>query len=266
MWPTSWPWRSWNRGGSYERKAPLVLVNGLAEQAECWFRNVEAWRAHFDVHTPALFTYDGEPLHQRIDAGLPIDIDYLVEQLARYLDDFVQSPPYNLLANSMGGKIAVEFAIRHPHKVRRLALLCPSGLAEEERLPIVEGVRRNDLRSVVDSVFFNPKLGDRRIIEHYRGRLANRRWRSGLLRTIRGTMDHSVRHRLAQVTQPTLLVVGEEDRIVDPRQSIEAGRRLQNGRIVVLRRCGHAPQIERAATVNRLVIDFLQDESFAEET
>src|SRR3954470_22937259 len=91
----------------YARRPPLVLIDGLAEQAESWYCNVEAWRKHFDVHTPNLLAYDGIALHRRIDAGEPIDVDYLVEQLCVYVDSFVQGAPVHLLANSMGGKIAV---------------------------------------------------------------------------------------------------------------------------------------------------------------
>ena len=98
----------------YRRRPPLVLINGLAEQSESWFANVEAWRQRFDVHTPNILAYEGAAIHRRIDAKLPIDIDYLVEQLRTYLDSFAQNPPYYLVANSMGGKIAVEFCAATP--------------------------------------------------------------------------------------------------------------------------------------------------------
>src|SRR5262245_25163603 len=141
------------KGPAYLRRPALVLINGLAEQAESWFANVETWRRHFDVHTPNILSYDGPALHRRIDEGLPIDVAYLLEQLRLYLDSFVQTPPYYLVANSMGGKVAVEFAVRYPEQVARLVLLCPSGLTDEEQLPIVEGVRRSDPASLVGSVF-----------------------------------------------------------------------------------------------------------------
>lgn len=248
--------RSANPPAAYARRPPLILINGLAEQAESWFRNLGVWRQHFELHLPNLLVYEGSALHRRIDEGNPVDIDYLVEQLRHYLDHFVQTPPYNLVANSLGGKIAVEFAVRYPQQVDRLVLLCPSGLSDEERLPIVEGVRRNDLRTVVQSVFHDPRHVDPGIAEYYQARVANRRWRVGLLRTIRGTMDHRIRDRLPEVVQPTLLVVGKQDRIIDPEQAIEAARLLPRGELVVLEDCGHAPQIEKAETVNSLVVDF----------
>ena len=71
-------------------------------------------------------------------------------------------------------------------------------------------------------------------------------------------MEHRVRDRLAEVTQPTLLIVGREDRIVDPQQAIAAAGMLPQGKLVVLEHCGHAPQIEKAGVVNRLVTEFLR--------
>src|SRR5688572_13769707 len=120
----------------YARRQPLILINGLAEQAESWFCNADAWRRHFDVYMPSLLAYEGTALHRRIEEGQPISVDYLVEKLHWYLDEFVQTGPYHLVANSLGGKVAVEFAVRHPELVSRLVLLCPSGLSDEERLPV----------------------------------------------------------------------------------------------------------------------------------
>jgi pimeloyl-ACP methyl ester carboxylesterase len=157
----------------------------------------------------------------------------------------------------MGGKIAVEFAARFPELVNRLVLLCPSGLSAEERLPIVDGVRRNDPSSLISSVFQDSSRADPNLLSYYQEKFASRSWRSGLLRTVRGTMEHRVVERLAEVTQPTLLVVGQRDRIVNPEDAISAARRLLNGKLIVLPECGHAPQIEEAETVNRLVISFL---------
>ncbi len=243
----------------YHRRPPLVLINGLAEQSESWFCNVDVWRRKFDVHTPNILAYDAASIHRRIEEKLPIDIDYLVEQLRIYLDSFVQRPPYNLVANSMGGKIAVEFAARHPQDVARLALLAPSGLGEKEQLPIIEGVRRGNSDAVVHSVFYKSVGLNPAITDYFRNQFANRRWRQGMLRTVQCTKKHSIRQRLAELSLPTLLVIGGEDRIINPDEAISAAAGLAHVRTVVIPSCGHAPQIERSSLVNRLVIDFLSD-------
>ena len=242
---------------SYARRQPLVLINGLAEQAESWFRNAAYWRRYYDVYMPNLLVYDGAALHRRIESRQPISLDYLVEQLHVYLEQFVQTPPYHLVAASLGGKIAVEYAIRYPQMVSRIVLLCPSGMGDEERLPIVDGVRRNDLRSLVESVFYNPRRVDRKLLTYYQRQFASTRWRSGLLCTIRGTMEHCVKDRLSQVVHPTLLVSASHDRIVDPKQAAEAAKLLPQGQYLNVPKCGHAPQMEKPWMINRLVAHFL---------
>lgn len=250
-------WLDRFRPHPYGRKQPLILVNGLAEQAETWFRNHRFWRRYFEVHMPNLVAYEGVVLHRRIEDGLPIDVDFLVEQLHEYLEEFVQTPPYHLVASSLGGKLAVEYAVRHPDQVARLVLICPSGLGDEEQLPVVEGVRRSDFRALIDSVFFDPRHADPDLVEYYRRQFINRRWRSGLMRTIRGTMDYCVRDRLADVVPPTLLITGRDDRIVSPEQARVAADRLPHGQFLMIPHCGHAPQIEKAWLINRLVLHYL---------
>jgi pimeloyl-ACP methyl ester carboxylesterase len=74
-------------------------------------------------------------------------------------------------------------------------------------------------------------------------------------------MEHSVRDRLAHLTQPTLLVSGQDDRIVDPAEAELASRQLAQGQYVCIPQCGHAPQMEKPKVINRLVVDFLTSPS-----
>ena len=241
----------------YGRQPALVLVNGLAEQPETWFRNHRVWRRYFAVSMPNLLAYDGIVLHQRIEAGLPISVDFLVGQLHQYLEEFVQTPPYHLVSSSMGAKIAVEYALRYPDRVASMVLICPSGLSPGEELPIVDGVRRFGIPSIIESIFFDPRHIEPALVEFYQRQARNRRWRTGFAHTIRGTKDHCVRDRLADVRQPALLVSGQEDRIVNPGEVRAAAGELPHGQFLMIPRCGHAPQIEKARLMNRLVVRYL---------
>ncbi|HLW66614.1 MAG TPA: alpha/beta hydrolase [Gemmataceae bacterium] len=251
-------WITRLRPRHYGRKPPLILINGLAEQAESWYRNHRYWRRYFDVYMPNFLVYDGEALHRRIEDGLPISVDYLVEQLQVYLSQFVQAAPYHFVASSLGGKVAVEFATRYPKMVGRMILLCPSGMGDEERLPIIEGVRKNDVRALAESVFYRPaRHADGEMVRFYKRQFPNRRWQKGLLRTVNGTKDHTVRDRMKDVQSPTLVISGRNDRICDPKETATAAAELRCGHFLMIPRCGHAPQIEKAWLINRLVVHFL---------
>src|SRR4051812_9308870 len=242
----------------YKRPAPLILVNGLAEQAESWFANRQHWSRHFDVKVPEILVYDGDSLHRRIDEGGEITVDYLTDRLADYLDEYVQRPPYNLVGSSLGGQIIMTYAARHPGKVARIALICPSGFHGDENLPMMEGVRRSQYDTLVKSVFHRSHFASDELIEAIERKFQSRKWKKGVLRTLRGTVGHSVSNLLDQVPHPTLLIWGSDDRVIsDVPGSIRAADRMLRSRQVVIPKCGHAPQIEKSRLVNKLVTHFL---------
>jgi abhydrolase domain-containing protein 6 len=248
------------RLNAYRRPSPLILVNGLAEQSESWFANRTAWSRHFDVKVPEILVYDGESLHKRIEEGGEVTVDYLTDRLEHYLDEYVQRPPYNLVASSLGGQIILTYATRHPDKVARLALLCPSGLFGDENLPMMEGVRRSQYDTLVKSVFHRGHFANEALVTVISRKFQDRRWKKGVLRTLRGTVGHSVAPLLSKVSQPTLLIWGENDRVIsDVAGSIRAAEQILMGRQVVIPRCGHAPQIEKSGLVNQLVSRFFRD-------
>jgi pimeloyl-ACP methyl ester carboxylesterase len=245
------------RPSTYARRPPLVLINGLAEQSESWYRNQKFWGRYFEVLTPNILVYEGEPLHQRIASRQPVTVNYLVDELHTYLTRFVQTPPYHLVSSSLGGKVAVDFAVRYPELVNRMVLLCPSGMGDTERLPIMEGITGRSPHAMVRSVFYKPRHVDQDVIRYYKGRFSSRRWKTGFVKTVRGTLEYTVRDKLKLVKCPTLLVSGAEDKVCDPATAREAAKELPNGMFLSVPNCGHAPQIEKAWKINRLVVHFL---------
>lgn len=245
---------------AYQGRNPLILVNGLAEQAESWFANRAFWAKHYDVKIPEILVYDGDALHKHIDSGGEVTIDYLTDCLTEYLDRFVQKPPYRLVGSSLGGQILLTYAARHPEKVSRLVLLCPSGLHGDENLPVMEGVRRSDYHSLVRSVFHSKRFATDDLVEGMAEKFQDRRWKKGVLRTLRGTVGHSVAHLLEQIPHPVLIIWGSEDFIIsDVPGAIRAAERMLKVRQIVIPKCGHAPQIEKHRLVNNLVLRFLKD-------
>lgn len=244
----------------YGRRTPLILLNGLAEQSESWFANRVHLSRHFDVKVPEILVYDGEALHRHIDAGGEVTIDYLADRLATYLDDFVQRPPYHLVGSSLGCQVLLTYAVRNPGRVARMVLICPSGFHGDENLPMIDGIRRSNHQALIRSVFFHGHFATEDMVDSFRGKFQDRRWKLGLVKTLRGTVGHSVAPLLSRVAAPTLVIWGAEDRILsDVPGSIRAAARIAQARQVLIPRCGHAPQIEKAGLTNRLISLFLRD-------
>lgn len=243
----------------YQRKLPLVLVNGLAEQPESWFASRVHLSRHFDVKVPEILVYDGDVLHRHIGSGGAVSVDYLTDRLEDYLDEYVQRPPYQLVASSLGCQVVVSYAVRRPDRVARLVLIGASGFHGGENLPVMDGVRRSDYRALIGSVFYNGGFVTDDLVEAFRRKFEDRRWRLGVLRTLRGTVGHSVAEYLPRIEAPTLAIWGADDRILsDVAGSIRAAARIPRVLQVVIPRCGHAPQIEKAGLVNSMISRFLR--------
>jgi abhydrolase domain-containing protein 6 len=245
---------------NYKRRMPLVLVNGLAEQPETWFANKTHLSRQFDVKVPEILVYDGDSLHDWIDAGGEVSIDYLADRLARFLDEFVQRPPYHLVGSSLGSQVILTYATRFPEKVSKMVLICPSGFHGDENLPMIEGVSRSNYESLVKSVFHRDQFASDELVEALARKFQNRKWKKGVLRTLRATVGHSVGSLLERVSQPTLVIWGANDRVLsDVPGALRAAERILRVRQVVIPNCGHAPQIEKPRMVNHLISRYLRD-------
>jgi len=204
--------------------------------------------------------YDGDALHRWIDAGGEITVDYLAKRLAHYLDEYVQRPPYHLVGSSLGCQVALTYATSCPEKVGKLVLICPSGFHGDENLPMIEGVRRSNYEALVKAAFFRPHFASEDLVCAFERKFQNRKWKKGVVRTLRGTVGHSVAELLPLVPHPTLVIWGANDSVLsDVRGAIQAADQLLRATQVVIPKCGHAPQIEKAWLVNRLIARFLRD-------
>ncbi len=139
-------------------------------------------------------------------------------------------------------------------------LICPSGFHGDENLPMIEGIRRSNYGAVVKSAFYRDHFASEDLVRAFERKFQDRKWKKGVVRTLRGTVGHSVAELLPAVPQPTLVIWGANDRVLsDVRGAIHAADQILRATQVVIPKCGHAPQIEKAGLVNRLIASFLRD-------
>jgi len=63
--------------------------------------------------------------------------------------------------------------------------------------------------------------------------------------------------RLSKITAPTLLVWGDNDRMIPVQYAKEYTDEIPENKLVVVKNCGHTPYVERPITFNRIVLRFL---------
>src|SRR5262249_50276541 len=145
--------------------------------------------------------------------------------LARFFDH-VGLDRAAVIGNSLGGQVATTFATTSPERVPALVLLSSSGLGEQREgyslFPrsavrrLVKRVGDDGMRAILRTVFANDEHFEAHLGE-IAARASDRRWKLGLLTTARRVRDASVLDLLPRIGCPTLMVYGEEDRIVPIR-------------------------------------------------
>lgn len=106
-----------------QRAPPLVLFHGGMTTSAMWSRSASAWSEHFRVFALDLI---GEP-----GFSAPSRPSMTTEDHARWLDDVWKAldiESASVVGASLGGWLALDYAIRRPAKVSSLALLAPAGV------------------------------------------------------------------------------------------------------------------------------------------
>jgi pimeloyl-ACP methyl ester carboxylesterase len=112
-----------------ESAPPLVLLHGTAFNSTMWMGDIAAWSSAFRVYAVDIIG----------DAGLsaPSRPSYTSEAHALWLDDVLAGlgiEQASFVGISLGGSLALDYAIRRSNRVKGLVLIAPGGLASKNVL------------------------------------------------------------------------------------------------------------------------------------
>ncbi|MEA2371400.1 MAG: hypothetical protein QOH12_1794 [Solirubrobacteraceae bacterium] len=251
---------------------PLLLIHGLS----CW----QSWLENicFFARDHRVIAMDLPGFGASQAPAEPISIS----GYARMLDalcDALGVKRAAVVGNSMGGFIGAELAIRFPARVERLCLAPAIGLNMEH----VRIERRKSVGNRVENILFFGlawlsvrselpvrRTGLRRKLlslvvaqpERLPGALVLEVIRAtgqttGFAEALDAITRYPIRDRLGEIVCPTLIVWGEEDRLVPVSDATELEWLIPNSRKLIYEETGHLPMLERPARFNADLRAFL---------
>lgn len=247
-------------------EAPIVLLHGFTGDASTMAMLAEPLAEERRVIVPNLIGHGGSTCpHPEAYA-----VDEIVGQLLEMLDELGVDGAVDLVGYSMGGRIALTLACRHPLRVRSLSLIgATAGLAtEEERRErvaadeaLAASIEADGLAAFVDRWMANPlfatqaRLGDERLAEFRAQRMANNG--SELARSLRaaGTGSMTPLHEAAAgCPVPTALIVGGDDaKFLAVAESLAPT--MGDAEVRVVPGVGHAAHLEDPDAVLAVIRD-----------
>jgi pimeloyl-ACP methyl ester carboxylesterase len=248
---------------------PVVFVHGLAG---CWQNFLENLPAAAERRRAIALDLPGFGRSEMPAGDVSVtNYAHTVERLC----DALGLGPVVAVGNSMGGFIAADLALHHPARVERLALVAAAGISHTD-------LRREPVRTIMRVGAEVATLGARRI-EWFIARpqlrhlayawvvrhptrlapdllweLAQGQGAPAYLLAIDAMAGYDFRERLPEIACPTLVVQGTDDMVVPVRDADEFERLIPRSKTLVMRDTGHLPMLERAATFNRALIEFLE--------
>lgn len=257
---------------------PVLLLHGLGASKVSFLPTFDGLTDRHEVHALDL------PGFGKSDRPLPAGRRYTMAWMADQVHGYLvrnRLRQVHVVGNSMGGRIAVELALRHPDSVRSvvglgaavafdeyqrfghvLRLLQPhwAGVAPfPMRLAWIEGLVR-DLFHDPSRV---PAANLRAAAEETLTLLSDRNYRLALLACARrlGAERASGRNgywrRLAGLSVPSYWIFGRHDVLVSHRYAERVERSLPSARVELWDDCGHVPQFEFPERTNESVRDWI---------
>lgn len=253
----------------------LVLMHGFAASVFSWREVMRplAQRGTVMAYDRPAFGLTARPMPGEWSGTNPYSIDAQVDLAIGMMDALGMSRAI-LVGNSAGGTVAALTALRHPTRVRALILVSPAifiggggGTPWYQPLMITPQGRRigqivarqikNWGMDFAKSAWHDPTKITPEIWEGYTKPLRAENWDRALWEFTAASRPTDLRQRLSELTMPTLVITGDDDRIVPTEQSIRLARELPNAQLVVIPSCGHIPQEECPEAFMRAVNDFI---------
>jgi pimeloyl-ACP methyl ester carboxylesterase len=241
---------------------PVLLIHGLGSDNRSWEYQEDELKNHFQLVMPDLRG------HGLSEGGIS---DFVPAQ--RFAEDLnallshLDIDRTHVVGESMGGIVALEFALDFPQRLNKLVLVDTTPRVTEETADVVYGWREAQLAGGDDAYFwanvrscFTPEwiVKNPSTIEHLRQRAQSLN-PEGAVAAGLGLISTDLTNRLSDINAETLIVHGDKDEIINIEMGRIINRGIKGSKLKVLNGSGHVPTVQKTKEFNRLLTSFLRN-------
>ena len=237
---------------------PVVLVHGAGAGAIAWFPLIDALSGEFSIIAPDVVGY-GES-----DKPSASYSRYFFSSWLQAFCDTLGINQFVLVGHSMGGAVSLHFAMDNPDRVSQLVLISPAGIGWSFPIPgLIYAIWFHCFPSIATSrkllthlVYHRNNLDDHFV--RYARDVCQTPGGSRVVWQGLGRFAIPLQHKqLEGIRQPTLVIWGEDDRIIPPSHGLRAVRTMPNAQLQLVPRAGHIPFFDEPELVSQLILRFL---------
>jgi 3-oxoadipate enol-lactonase len=238
-----------------------VFLHGIGGHRQHWDDQLPAFGEHFTAAA-----WDARGYGDSDDYDGPLAFADFSADLLRVLDGFGAERAH-LVGLSLGGRIARDFALRHPARVATLVLanttagfdtLTPDQIEafiRSRRVPLESGRTPRELAPELAQNLLSPAAVPGAYPRLLASMAALRK--DSYLKTIEASTREDRGARIEAITAPTLVVTSDKDRLYPAALAEDMARRIPGARLAIVRGAGHLSNLEQPEAFNAAVLPFL---------
>ncbi|MDP3659227.1 alpha/beta fold hydrolase [Phenylobacterium sp.] len=246
---------------------PVLLIHGSGPGVSAWAnwsRNIPVLAKDFRVVAPDLAGFG----YSDAIAGGVRDKAVWVRQLVGVLDA-LKLDKVSVVGNSFGGGMAIALMVAHPDRVERAVLMGSVGLKApiSESLDYLWGYQPSleNMRKAIERLVYDQSRITEELVQ-MRHQASSRPESYAPYAATFGqaprqnamNMLASDEAQIAAITQEVLILHGAFDRVIPLETSVRLNQLIRNSDLHSFAGAGHWVQIERAASFNRMVAQFIK--------
>ncbi|PPS43935.1 alpha/beta fold hydrolase [Chroococcidiopsis sp. TS-821] len=178
--------------------------------------------------------------------------------------------PVILVGASMGGAAAIDFTLNYPEVVKKLVLIDSAGFTAGSAMgklmfPPFDRLATEFLRnprvrnSISRAAYKNKSLAsvDAQLCAALHLNMPG--WNQALIAFTKSGGYTSFKEKLAQIEQPTLILWGEDDRILGTKDAEKFQQAIPQSKLAWIKDCGHVPHLEQPQIAAEHILNFITE-------
>lgn len=186
-----------------------------------------------------------------------------INGLVNYIENFatrLELKKFTIVGNSLGGHIAIKYALRNPSKVEALVLTGSSGLFGESIKSHGYPKRKSYdyINNKIKMAFFDPRHATKELTDEILLSLKDNSKAIRILSLAKSTLKSNLSNQLNSIDVPVMLIWGKNDQITPPEIAYNFKKLIPNAQLVWIENCGHIAMVECPNAFNELLEVFLR--------
>ncbi|WP_100372970.1 alpha/beta fold hydrolase [Bacillus sp. FJAT-45037] len=250
-----------------KKKGTLVFIHGFVSSSYSFRYLIPYFRKYFEVICVDLPGFGRSGKQRTFCYSFSSYADLIIDFLKLFECENV-----TIIGHSMGGQVALYTAKKEPALIKRIVLLSSSGYLNRVRrryvyasyMPFAKHmmkwwIGRRNVQQMFTQVVHNKKSITEDAVHEYSIPLADPHFCEGLIGLMRQREGDLKKEELQKITQPCLILWGDEDRIIPERIGRRLASDLAHSSFYCFKKSGHLLSEERPDDVAKKINAFLKE-------